>query len=158
MNSKNIDTSYKLTLNSRFSTNDAGGLNKPEPDILGDLAVASATGDYFYIESNEESSSFTFSELDKNKGYKFYAFGSRSATQIRTAVYNISGKNTEEGELQAAGKDYGGAGVHQNVQDIYTSEIVFPNENSEIKFTISRKTGDYIPLNTLKIEEYINVK
>ena len=31
-------------------------------------------------------------------------------------------------------------------------------ENGEIKFTVSRKEGDYIPLNVLKIEEYTNVE
>ena len=82
-----------------------------DKDLLDDLAVATATGDYFFMEKSEDNSSFTFSNLDKNKGYKFYAFGSRLATQVRTAIYIISGENTDQGELQAAGTNCGGTGM-----------------------------------------------
>ncbi|MDC2621968.1 hypothetical protein, partial [Bacteroides ovatus] len=44
------------------------------------------------------------------------------------------------------------------IQNVYASEVIFPDENGEIKFTVSRKEGDYIPLNVLKIEEYTNVE
>ena len=49
-------------------------------------------------------------------------------------------------------------GINQNIQNVYASEVIFPDENGEIKFTVSRKEGDYIPLNVLKIEEYTNVE
>ena len=150
-----------MTLNSRFTINGAsggGGLLQPDKDLLDDLAVATATGDYFFMEKSEDNSSFTFSNLDKNKGYKFYAFGSRLATQVRTAIYILSGENTDQGELQAAGTNCGGTGINQNIQNVYASEVIFPDENGEIKFTVSRKEGDYIPLNVLKIEEYTNVE
>ena len=160
-NSENTPTAYALTLNSRFTINGAsggGGLLQPDKDLLDDLAVATATGDYFFMEKSEDNSSFTFSNLDKNKGYKFYAFGSRLATQVRTAIYIISGENTDQGELQAAGTNCGGTGINQNIQYVYATEVIFPEENGEIKFTASRKEGDYIPLNVLKIEEYTNVE
>ena len=160
-NSENTPTAYALTLNSRFTINGAsggGGLLQPDKDLLDDLAVATATGDYFFMEKSEDNNSFTFSNLDKNKGYKFYAFGSRLTTQVRTAIYIISGENTDQGELQAAGTNCGGTGINQNIQNVYASEVIFPDENGEIKFTVSRKEGDYIPLNVLKIEEYTNVE
>lgn len=161
INSVNTQTAYTLTLDSRFTTNGAsggGGLLAPLEDDLKELAVASATGDYFFIEKSEDNSSFTFSELDKTKGYKFYAFGSRKATDVRTALYKVSGTNSGEGELQIAGTDVGGAGINQNMKNIYVSEVIFPDADGKIKFTIARVTGDYIALNVLKIEEYKDVQ
>ena len=161
INSVNTETTYALTLDSRFTTNGAsggGGLLNPTEDNLGDLAIASATGDYFFIEQSEDNSSFTFSDLDKNKGYKFYAFGSRKATDVRTALYKVSGYNNDEGEHQIAGADCGGEGINQNVAKIYVSELIFPDDDGKIKFTIARQEGSYIALNVLKIEEYTNVE
>ena len=163
INSENTATAYALTLDSRFTTNGGaasvgGGLLQPEEELLGELAVESATKDYFFIESNEDNSSFTFSDLDKNKGYKFYAFGSRIATQTRTAIYKIAGENEDEGELQIAGTNCGGEGVNQNISNIYISELIYPDNEGKIKFTISRKEGSYIALNALKIEEYTNIE
>lgn len=160
VNSENIQIAYTVTLDSRFTTNggtSGGGLMAPLEENLGDLAITSATGDYFFIEESEDNSSFTFSGLDKNKGYKFYAFGSRKATDVRTALYKISGYNDDEGELQIAGTNCGGEGINQNIAKMYISEFIFPDDNGKIKFTISRKEGKYIPLNVLKIEEYTNV-
>lgn len=161
INAENTQTTYALTLDSRFTTNGAsggGGLLDPTGDNLGDLAIPSATGDYFFIEQSEDNSSFTFSGLDKNKGYKFYAFGSRKATDVRTALYKVSGYNNDEGELQIAGTNSGGEGINQNVAKIYVSELIFPDDDGKIKFTIARQEGSYIALNVLKIEEYTNVE
>lgn len=77
-------------------------MTNPDKDKLGDLAVITATGDYFFLEKLEDNGNFTLSGLDKNKGYKFYMFASRDATQIRTARYTIAGTNEWAGELQAA--------------------------------------------------------
>lgn len=163
INSENTETTYALTLDSRFTTNGGavgagGGLLQPKGELLGELAIESATKDYFYIESNEDNRSFTFSNLDKNKGYKFSAFGSRIATQTRTAIYRVSGENEDEGELQIAGTDCGGEGINQNIANIYVSKLIYPDNEGKIKFTVARKEGSYIALNVLKIEEYTNVE
>lgn len=161
INAENTQTTYALTLDSRFTTNGAsggGGLLDPTEENLGDLAIPSATGDYFFIEQSEDNSSFTFSGLDKNKGYKFCAFGSRKATDVRTALYKVAGYNADEGELQIAGANCGGEGINQNIAKMYVSGLVFPNDDGKIKFTISRQEGSYIALNVLKIEEYTNVE
>lgn len=161
INSENTQTAYALTLDSRFTTNGksgGGGLLNPQGEHLKELAVASATEDYFFIEANEDNSSFTFSALDKSKGYKFYAFGSRKAADVRTAYYTMAGRNQYQGEMQIAGKDFGGTGIDQNIQNICESELIYPDDEGKIKFTISRKEGSYIALNVLKIEEYTPMK
>lgn len=161
VNSENTSTTFELTLNSRFSTNGqsgGGGLLEPQAELLNDFAVASVTEDYFYIESSENNSSFTFSNLDTEKAYKFYAFGSRSNTQTRTAYYTMSGLNLYQGELQTSGTNCGGEGINQNIQNICESELIYPDGDGNIKFTVSRKNGDYIALNALKVEEYTDIE
>lgn len=161
VNSENTSTTFELTLNSRFSTNGqsgGGGLLEPQAELLNDFAVASVTEDYFYIESGENNSSFTFSNLDTEKAYKFYAFGSRSNTQTRTAYYTMTGLNLYQGELQTSGTNCGGEGINQNIQNICESELIYPDDDGNIKFTVSRKNGDYIALNALKVEEYTDIE
>lgn len=162
VNSENTSVTYELTLNSRFTTNGqsiGGGLLEPQTELLKDFAVASATEDYFFIESGENNSSFTFSNLDPKKAYKFYAFGSRSwKDETRTAYYTMSGLNLYRGELQIAGANCGGTDIHQNIQNICESDLIYPDNEGKIKFTVSRKTGAYIALNALKIEEYKDVE
>lgn len=160
VNAGNAETGYVLTLDSRFSTNGlsgGGGLLNPSADHLGDLAVATATEDYFFIESNENNSSFTISNLNPDHGYKFYAFGSRNATDVRTAYYTMSGYNHFRGELQIAGANCGGTGINQNISNICESDLIYPAEDGTIQFIVSRMTGAYIALNALKIEEYNDV-
>ena len=161
VNSANTQTEYALTLDTRFSTNgksEGGGLLEPQADLLNDFAIPTATEDYFYIESNENNSSFTISGLDVSKAYKFYAFGSRANTQTRTAYYVMSGLNVFTGEHQTSGTDLGGEGINQNIQDICESDLIYPDNEGNIKFTVSRKTGSYIALNALKVEEYTEIE
>lgn len=162
INSDNLQTAYDLTLDVRFSTNGkggGGGLLAPQKDLLGDLAIVSATEDYFFTESDEnENRSFTFSGLNKEKGYKFYIFGSRGTTDTRIVNYIMTGANEYTGELQTSGKDFGGNGINQNIKDICESELIYPDADGKIKFTLAKKQGSYAALNAMKIEEYTPTK
>ena len=158
VNSKNETTSVGVTFVDRFTTNGAGGFTKPEADKLGDFAISSATTDYLFIEKSEDESVFTITGLDATKAYKFTVFASRSSTQTRTGIYTISGYNTVKGELQAAGTNLGGTGVNQNASTVLVTDYAFPASDGTLNFMVSRKTGDYIPVNCMKIEEYSDVK
>ena len=85
-------------------------------------------------------------------------FASRDATQIRTARYTIAGTNEWAGELQAAGADSGGTEKNHKVEYICESDWVYPDEEGKILFTVSRGTGDYIPLNIMKMEEWSGIR
>ena len=160
VNSSNVETEYVLTLDNRFSTNgksNGGGLLEPQADLLNDFAIPTATEDYFFMEKSEDNSSFTISGLDTGKAYKFYAFGSRNATQVRIADYIITGANTCTMEHQTSGTDLGGSGINQNIRNVCESELIYPDGEGKIKFTLHRNQGDYIALNALKMEEYSNL-
>lgn len=150
------DATLTVTLNDRFSTNGmsgGGGLLAPSSDLLGDLAVATATADYYFYEADQSDCAMTFGGLDPDKAYRFHIFASRSAADNRTGIYRLNGYNLWSGNLQAAGSNLGGAGVNQNNSTILVSDYVFADADGNIKLTILRASGTYIPLNCMKIEE-----
>ena len=54
VNSKNASTGYSVFVNTRFMSNGrtgGGGLLAPKAELLGDLAVETATEDYIFVES-----------------------------------------------------------------------------------------------------------
>lgn len=159
--SKGSTSALTVTLNDRFSTNGmsgGGGLLAPSADLLGDLAIATATSDYYFYEADQKDCSFTIGGLSGDKAYKFYLFASRSASDNRTGNYRFSGFNLWSGTLQAAGSNLGGTGVNQNNSTILVSDYLFPDEDGNIKLTIMRESGTYIPLNCMKIEEYSGIE
>lgn len=161
VNADNLATGFSVTLNSRFSTNGksgGGGLLAPSVELLGDMAVATATEDYFFIESSENNSNFTIAGLDPQKCYRFYIFASRKATDTRIGTYRMEGINKFAGDLQLAGTGIGHAGENQNTDKILVSDYVFPDDNGEILFTVSRNTGAYIALNAMKMEEFTGLR
>ncbi len=66
VNADNQPVGYRITLDTRFSTNGksgGGGLMTPSAELLGDLAVATATEDYFFFEADQPKGEFTISGL-----------------------------------------------------------------------------------------------
>lgn len=150
-----------VTLNDRFSTNGmsgGGGLLTPDATQLGDLAIATATSDYFFYEADQTDCSMTFGGLDADKAYRFHIFASRKATDNRTGNYQLSGYNIWGGTLQAAGTNLGGDGVNQNNSSILVSDYMFADADGNIKLTVKRASGTYIPLNCMKIEEFSGIE
>ena len=94
--SSNTTTDCSLQLSSRFSTNGYtnGGLQNPSSSLLGDLAIESATQDYIFLEGGQDYGVIHFKGLDQSKGYRFYMFGSRTATDTRAADFDLTGENT----------------------------------------------------------------
>ena len=157
VNSSNDNTGYRVVVNVRFTTNGksgGGGLLNPSADLLGDLAVASATEDYIFPESHQDYVYFTFRGLDPNKGYRFYSFGSRTSTADRVATFVFQGENIWQGNHQMSGSGIGTDGSNANNSTIQVSDVVFPDCEGKITMTIVKlnKTG-YVHLNAMKVEE-----
>lgn len=158
---KNADgtavTGMNVTVNGQFNTNGlsgGGGLLAPDAALLGDLAVATATQDYMFLDGNNvDNRAFTISGLDPDHAYTFGIFTSRKANDTRTGRFTVEGYNTFTGENQAAGSGIGAAGENQNTSVILATEPVFPTPEGTIKITVSRVTRQYIPLNCMKMTE-----
>ena len=157
VNSQNQATGYQVRVNVRLSTNGksgGGGLLNPSASLLGDLAVASATEDYAFPESNQDYVYVTFHGLNPAKGYRFSSLGSRTSTTDRIATFVFQGENIWKGDHQMSGTAIGTDGSNANNSTILVSDPVFPDRDGNITLTLVKldKAG-YVHLNAMKIEE-----
>lgn len=149
---------YKLVLTTAWGANGnsgGGGLLAPDPQQLGDLAVATATCDYIFNTNNGESGrSFVITGLDTNKGYRFTIFGSRESTENRKGNYILSGANSWMTEMQVAGTGIGKNGENQRTGDAPISDIIFPDAAGNITLWIENTMNTYVPLSCMKMEQF----
>ena len=159
--SDNTATDCQLQLSSRFSTNGYtnGGLQSPSKSLLGDLAIESATQDYIFLEGGQDYGVIHFRGLDLSKGYRFYLFGSRTATDERAAYFDLTGENCWRDEMAMSGSGIGNGGYNGNNNNVLTSDLIFPDRNGNIDLTIIKKnSGTMVYLNCMKIEEVSGVE
>ncbi len=152
VSSMNEATGYKLEITKDFSLNaaGAGGLTTPDAELLGDLAIGTATQDYLYAEG--KNATFKIKNLDPEKTYKFYVFGSRLGTSdsdSRKSQYTFTGTNSSQGILQTTG-----LGKVQNTGNVFTSGLLIPNASGEINFELVNSESNFGYLNAMKMEEY----
>lgn len=157
INSDNQSSNLKLFVNVRFTTNGksgGGGLLSPSDDLLGDLAVATATEDYIFLESWQHHNFITYKGLDPKKAYRFYYFGSRNTTEERAGYIEYRGENVWEGYQQIAGTGIGANGYNGNNNKVLVSDPVFPDGNGEIRMTLKKFRPDRMLMcNAMKVEE-----
>lgn len=122
---------------------------------LGDIAIPTATMDYFFTTTTAPSLKFT--GLSASKGYKFYVYGCRVASDTRISQYTFTGAATTVGTLQTSGSLLGGAGINANNSSTYATPILFADANGEIKLELLAKTGGFGYINIIKVEEYSGV-
>lgn len=158
VNSGNQTTPYVLETTETMRSNGtagSGALENPNPALLGDLAIATATEDYFFIENNlQDKGGFKLKNLDQTKAYKFYVYGCRAENQVRTGVISVSGKNGSHGVHQNSGSGIGTDITNGNDNTIWQSALIVPDSNNEIYFELGILTGGFAYINAMKIEEY----
>jgi hypothetical protein len=150
--SVNLNDGSSIKITSPFSSNGIqnGGLLSPDPNLLGDIAVATATQDYFYTGG---SSSLSIRGLDKTKGYVFNLFGTRNDPEKRVTTYSLTGSTFYNGNLQTSGSNLGGNGYNGNNSTILTTDIIMPDDNGHINLTVTRAEGTFGYLGVMKINQ-----
>lgn len=86
------------------------GLSSPDPALLGDLAIESATEDFVFRSDNgvapPENLRFEFSNLDQSLVYTIRVFASRVAGSTRETQYTVTGGNgSQSASLLTSGND-----------------------------------------------------
>ena len=138
-NSANEATGFFVDIAKNFSKNgiNHGGLLAPDPTLLGEFAVATATQDYFFTQN---TSRLITGGLDTQRAYRFTVFASRDNEQWRSTRYRIAGANADSPVLQSSGLGLGSGSSSPNGNDssVLTSDFVYPGElTGEISFQIS---------------------
>lgn len=154
----NESTGFIMEITKKFLANGIrnGGLLVPDQTELGDLAISTATQDYFYIEGAGANGSFRIKNLNKNRAYRFYVFGSRAQTgdEERIGYLSFTGSTGSHGTYRMTGKAIGTNGENQNTGDIYVTDYIFPDFKGEVDFQLAIKSGGFAHINAMKIEEY----
>jgi hypothetical protein len=145
---------YRLVTTCNQYTNgiSAGGNNTPSEEMLGDLAIQTATEDYMFID-NGDCRPFKFTNLNVDNCYKLYIYGSRNHTDNRITQYNIEGQRTWSGGQVTSGNSVGGEGNNGNVRNILITDYIYPSRKGEIVINFQRVTG-MAHISAMKIEEY----
>lgn len=157
--SEGNSTGISLSVDLKFTTNGYTtglGLPSPSQEYLGDMAVETATYDYFFVDQANAKGEMTFSGLDKEKSYRFRMFASRKATDARLGAYRLEGLNAWTGAMQAAGNALDGTNS-QNEKVVLVSEPIFPDSDGKIKLTLVNGQKIYLPINVIKLEELSEV-
>lgn len=157
-NAENTTTAYAVEVARTIRSNGGanGGLATPDPALLGDLAVGTATEDYFFLDGGMGKGLFKFKNLDTGKAYKFYTYGCRTAAgNQRGVIYSLSGKNGSHGKQLNTGTGIGADGYDGNNNNVWESTLVVPAGNGEIMLELGRLfSGEMAYISALKIEEY----
>lgn len=156
VNANNADTGINMTVTDNFVVNTTTnyGPTAVTSAALGDLAVSTATMDYFYLESGGSANStgqLTFTGLNPQKGYKFYVFGSRPTSNVRISSYTFTGLNAFTGQLQTSD---GGSG---NLTNTLGTTMLSPDASGKITLNVAIVQNAFAYINALRIEEYTDM-
>ena len=155
-NSNNADTGIDMTVTDNFVVNTTTnyGPTAPAAAQLGDLAIGTATQDYFYLETGGSANAtgqLTLSGLNPQKGYKFYVFGSRPTSNTRISGYTFTGLNSFTGQLQTSN------GTTGNLDTILATTMLSPTADGRITINVAILQNAFAYLNILKVEEYTDL-
>jgi len=130
-----------------------GGLSTPSALLLGDLANADATDDYFFTSDTVNDSILRFSGLDDTKTYDLSFFGTRDTSGTRETIYSIlSGTPLSSGIVQTSGTGAGSAGTG-NDNTVITLSGISTNGSGQIEFSFGVESGDFGYLGAMSITQ-----
>ncbi|GAB3585173.1 GDSL-type esterase/lipase family protein [Hymenobacter daeguensis] len=148
----NQPTGVKLKVGANFQTNGIlnGGLLAPSAALLGEYAIATATQDYFFLQT---AATLRISGLDRSKRYVFHLFGSRElSTEVRTTQYRFTASNVSSVSLTTSGPNVGANGYAGNNNTLAHSDTLTADANGVISLEVSRTAGTYAFLNLLRLD------
>ena len=140
-NANNVATSFKLEVTDNFTLNSSQnfGTTAPVAANLDDLAIGTATQDYFFVEASNPTGQLKIKNLSPTKGYKFTVFGSRVASgqAVRESKFVFTGANSFTGQLVTTD------GADGNKNKVLKTSVLFPNASGEIIIDLSIVTGGF---------------
>jgi hypothetical protein len=147
-------TGVELVVTGGFGVNGLrnGGLTAPSEARLGALAVASATSDFFYSDSDDIPGGLYLSGLDPARRYTLRLFGARSSGERRVTSYVVAGTGSQAASLQTSGPNAGAAGGDVNDHRVATITQIAPDAAGRIFVDVRRVEGQYAYLSLMELE------
>jgi hypothetical protein len=129
-----------------------GGLLWPDAALLGNLAVGSATGDFFYTAGEDTPGALFLRGLDPGKSYRLQLFAARDDPEKRVTRYTITGASSSTATLQTSGPGAGHNGATTNDDDIVAVTGVKPDGWGHVFIDVAIAEGAYGYLSILVVE------
>ena len=152
VNANNVTTGLKLEVTDNFTLNSTINYGPAAPTAanLDDLAIGTATQDYFFVEIPNPTGQLKIRNLSPTKGYKFSVFGSRvaSGSAVRESKFVFTGGNSFSGQLVTTDGSTG------NITTTLKTTLLFPDASGVITIDLSIISGNFAYINAMKMEEY----
>lgn len=144
------ETGVDLVISGGFQANGRsnGGLLWPDPALLGDLAVGSATGDFFYTTGADVPGGIFLRGLNPNQRYTLRFFAAREDSERRVSRYTVDGHSVF---LQTTGSGAGHAGGTVNDDETVVLEGLVPDVWGQLFIDIGIEEGTYGYLSILEV-------
>lgn len=131
-----------------------GGLLTPDQTLLGDFAVKTITGDYWFT-LNSGGETFNFTGLNPTSTYDFKMFATRDTGGTRTTQYEITGLNAGMTTLVTSGPGAGSAArPNGNDDDFAYINGTQPTASGLATFRLSIINGGFAYVGAMQITEH----
>lgn len=133
------------------------GTNGPQGSLLGDLAIESATEDYYFLTGSGSTGTVLISGLEVDRTYHVTFFASRNqSTETRKTTYT-TGSRTATAISSGAGIGSNGSysGNDQTVAGLYG---VPPDGSGVIEVKVTTTAGTFGYINAMKIQRVPTLK
>jgi len=157
-------TDLGITLTSTGWQNNGifnGGLLAPSSTLLGELAVPTATQDYFFINGAATTATLRINGLSPTKLYSMRFFGTRNEAGVRRSIYTVTaGNGVTAGHLQTSGTGIGNDGAttyNGNNRSTVALGGIQANSTGEVTLQLAVAQGDFAYLGILEIVEGVSV-
>ena len=151
-----------MTITGDFATNGKlnGGLATPQESLLGDLAVASATVDYFFSAADNLEGGgndnipggFMLDGLDPELAYDFRFFASRETRAIQVTELLVTGANSKKVTIQTSGPKIGHGGAYDGNDDkVAVAAGIRPDKFGQVFVDVTLLKGDFAYIGAMEI-------
>ncbi|MCA9262526.1 MAG: hypothetical protein KDA60_01710 [Planctomycetales bacterium] len=162
VNTAGQDTGIGITITAEFDSNGKlnGGLFNPDGNLLGDLAIESATVDFFFSTGDGQqgggdddlAGGFMLDGLDPSLTYDFKFFGSRTTTETRITEYTVTGANSESVQLQTSGNNIGFDQSYDGNDDAFAKVVgIRPDAFGQVWVDLTLVQGSFAYINAMEI-------
>ncbi len=133
-----------------------GGLATPNPALLGNFAVGTVTGDYFFTEGTPAApatGTLVFSDLSPAANYSLNLFGVRSTTEVRNTLYSVTDlTGLQTATLQTSGPGSGSAAnPNGNDDTIIAFNGLIPTAGGTITLQVTNVDSNFSYLGALSL-------
>ena len=157
-----VPTGIKMTITGGFVSNGKqdGGLLPPKQSSLGDMAIETATQDFFFSRADGKwaggdddiPGGFMLEGLDPNISYRFRFLGSHRSNETLVTEYAVIGAGRNVTTLQTSGKDIGSDGVYDGNDDtIAVVTDVRPDQFGQVFVDITVHQGTFAFINAMEV-------